>query len=153
MARMPKPWFDKERRVWKVTIGGRRFNLGKVKKAAMEEFHRLMRQPAKQKRVSSDSLAAVIDAFLEWVHKHRAPDTYEWYRYLLQRFVERYPDMTVSQLKPYHAQEWADSYDNLANVATKSSSLAQAVAFVGHQARLHRTQSDSESGAAGSAAP
>jgi hypothetical protein len=38
-------------------------------------------------------MAAIIDAFLEWVVHNRAPDTYEWYRYRLQRFIERYPNL------------------------------------------------------------
>lgn len=111
MARSPKPWFDKERKVWKVTINGQRHNLGEKKKQAMTEFHRLMQLPAERQRVSPQSLPAIIDAFLGWVEKHRAPDTYEWYRYRLQRFVERYPDMRVGDLRPYHVQEWADDFE------------------------------------------
>jgi len=37
-------------------------------------------------------LASVIDAYLEWVQKNRAAETYEWYRYRLQRFVLTYPE-------------------------------------------------------------
>jgi integrase len=111
MARMPKPWFDRERRVWKVTINGKRHNLGTNKKTAIVEFHRLMQLPAEHQRVSPQSLAALFDSFLAWVEKHRAPDTYEWYRYRLQRFVKRYPEMTIGELKVHHVQTWADSYD------------------------------------------
>lgn len=110
MARTPKPWFNKERKAWFVTINGKRHNLGKVKKQATAEFHRLMQQPDEHRKVSRQSLAAVIDAFLGWVETHRAPDTYEWYRYRLQRFIERHPDMRVDELRPFHVQEWADSY-------------------------------------------
>ena len=46
-----------------------------------EEFYRLMRQPAGQPKVSPKSVAAIVDAFLGWVQKHRSPHTYEWYRY------------------------------------------------------------------------
>ena len=42
--------------------------------------------------------------------KHRSPDTFEWYRYRLQRLCDRYPDMRVRNLRPYHVQEWVDSY-------------------------------------------
>lgn len=110
MARTPKPWFDSERNVWKVTINGRRHNLGKSKKAAMGEFHRLMAQPAK-KKVSTCSLPGIVDAFLQWVQKNRAPDTYEWYRYRLQRFIHKHPGLRLQDLRPYHVQNWVDDYE------------------------------------------
>ena len=38
------------------------------------------------------------------------PDTYEWYRYRIQRFIDRHPTLTVRALRPYHVETWADSY-------------------------------------------
>ena len=64
MARTPKPWFNRERQGWFVTINGVRHNLGKKKKQATAEFHRLMRQPAEHQRVSPQSLAALTTPFL-----------------------------------------------------------------------------------------
>ena len=87
MARRPKPWFWKARDGWYVTIGGTRHPLGQDKEEAYDRFYALMRQP-QQRKVPGDSLAAIIDAFLEWVSKNRSPDTYEWYRYRLQRFIK-----------------------------------------------------------------
>lgn len=107
MARRPKPWLRKSRG-WHVTINGKTHYLGQDKKEAFKKFYRLMKEPAVEK-VSSD-LASIIDAFLDWVSNHRSPDTFEWYRFRLQRFVNRYPRLTVSDLKPFHVQEWADSY-------------------------------------------
>ena len=66
-----------------------------------------MAQPAKR-AVVSDSLAAIIDAFLEWVSKNRSAETYEWYRYRLQRFIEHYPDLGAGELRPFHVETWAD---------------------------------------------
>lgn len=66
MARRAKPWFRKARGAWFVTVEGVQHNLGADKKEAFERFYQLMRQP--QKRVvSSQSLVAVVDAFLDWV--------------------------------------------------------------------------------------
>ena len=62
-------------------------------------------------QTSSDSLAATIDAFLEWTEKCRVPDTYEWNRYRLRRFIERYAHLRVGDLRPYHIQLWGDSYE------------------------------------------
>ncbi len=61
-------------------------------------------------------MAAIIDSYLDWCQKHRAPDTYEWYRYRLQRFVDCAPrDLRVTQLKPFHVQQWIDSYQGLSS--------------------------------------
>ncbi len=119
MARTPKPWFDNERKVWKVTIGGRRYNLGKDKKLAMEEFHRLMSQPVKRK-VLSHSLPGLIDSFLDWVHKHRSPDTYEWYRYRLQRFIDCHRELRIQDLRPFHVENWVDSYEGLSRTSRRN---------------------------------
>ena len=110
MARLPKPWYRAERKAWFVTINGVQHNLGPDKKDAQRRFHQLMREP-KSKRVSSLSLAAVIDEFLEWVQKNRSPANYEGYRYRLQRFITRYPDLGVDEVRPYHVEKWAGSYD------------------------------------------
>lgn len=110
MPRRPKPWFDKERDCWKVTISGKRHNLGSDKNAAFVEFHRLMTQPLERVPVSPQSLPGIVDVFLEWTSKHRSPDTYEWYRYRLQRFVDTYPNLPLQQLRVYHVENWVDDY-------------------------------------------
>jgi len=69
-----------------------------------------MRQPKKRQAVRTDSIPAIADAFLDWTAKHRAEDTYEWYRYRLQRFVEKYPDLRTDELRPYHVDNWVDDY-------------------------------------------
>lgn len=79
MARQPKPWFRKDRKSWFVTVNGHRHNLGPDKKEAFERFYALMRQPV-AKKISSESFAAIADAFLDWTQQHRSGDTYEWYR-------------------------------------------------------------------------
>ncbi len=112
MARRPKPWYREARGAWFVTLGGVQHNLGPEKKDAFDRFYELMRQPH-QVKVDSRSIVALIDAFLDWVQKHRSPDTYEWYRYRLQRFVEKHPTLTVTELKPFHVQKWVDSYPKL----------------------------------------
>jgi len=109
MPHFPKPFFKKGRGVWYVEIDRKQHNLGPDKDEAFRLYHQLMGQPHEQK-VASDSLAAIIDAFLEWVSKNRSPETYEWYRYRLQRFVDKYPDMRALDLRPFHVETWADDY-------------------------------------------
>lgn len=114
MARRPKPWFWKARRSWFVTLDGKRHNLGREKKAAHDHFHQLMSDPRKRV-IRTDSVLAIIDAFLDWCEKHRSPDTYEWYRYRLQRFADTYPDLTAGQLRPFHVQQWLDAMTGLSS--------------------------------------
>jgi len=110
MARRPKPGFRKARQAWFVTIAGVQHNLGPNKGEAYELFYQLMRQP-RDRRVSPHSLVAIIDEFLDWVQRHRSPESYEAYRYRLQRFAERYPNLSPGRLRPHHVEKWADSYD------------------------------------------
>ena len=88
--RFPKPWYRPSRGVWYVTIDGKQHNLGPDRDEALKRYQALMTQP-REKKVAADSLLAVIDSFLDWCEKHRAPDTYEWYHYRLQRFVAAIP--------------------------------------------------------------
>ena len=112
MAHFPKPFFRKPRKRWYVQLDGKQINLGPDKEAAFDRYHELMRErkhgtaPA----ATAESFAAIADHFLEWVKNNRSPDTYEWYRYRIQRFVDRYPDLLAAQIKPHHVETWADSY-------------------------------------------
>lgn len=106
MARQPKPWYRKDRKVWCVTINGQRHNLGPNKKAAMERFRALQRQPCRLK-VTTTSLVAIVDEFLDWVSRNRSEATFEWYRCRLQDFSDTYPGLYVEELKPHHVEKWA----------------------------------------------
>lgn len=111
MPHFPKPFFKKARGVWYVEIDRKQINLGSDKDEAFRQYHQIMATPQSEATAPSDSMVAIIDAFLEWTQRNRAPDTYEWYRQRLQRFVDCYPDMLVSQVRPFHLEEWIDQYD------------------------------------------
>lgn len=119
MARHPKPWFRYSRGAWFVTINGKQHNLGPDKQEAFKRFYSLMQQP-QATRALSESLPAIADSFLDWVQRNRAPDTFEWYRYRLERICQRYPNMRLSELKPFHVQEWVDSYPNLSRTSRRN---------------------------------
>ena len=57
MPREPKPWFWKQRGQWVVNIGRIRHYLGPDRKAAFEEFYRLMRRPPEKRNASTQSVA------------------------------------------------------------------------------------------------
>ena len=61
--------------------------------------------------VPSGSLLAIIDAFLDWCKKHRAPDTYEWYRSRLELVAQKHPHLRAADLRPFHVQQWIDAMD------------------------------------------
>ena len=87
MPHFPKPFFKKARGVWYVEIERKQVNLGPDRDEAFRRYYQLMTQPRPTK-VAADSVLGVIDAFLEWCSKHRAPDTYRWYHDRLQEFVQ-----------------------------------------------------------------
>jgi len=109
MPHFPKPFFKKARGLWYVEINRQQVNLGPDREAAFRQYHQLMMQPT-ERVVTTEMLPGIVDAFLEWVHKNRAADTYEWYRYRLQRLVLKYPDMKVQLLRPYHIEQWVDEF-------------------------------------------
>jgi integrase len=107
MPRHPKPWYRKGRG-WFIQRNGKQVFLGKKKPDAMSAYHWEMgRAPRAVQR--TDSVAQLVDAFLEWVQQNQAPDTYRWYLDRLQEFCCLYPDLRVSALQVYHVQQWLDS--------------------------------------------
>ncbi|MEZ5944369.1 MAG: tyrosine-type recombinase/integrase [Planctomycetaceae bacterium] len=114
MSRPNKPWFRKSNKTWYVWHDGRQVNLGKDKKAAHQKFYELMALPEAAPRpvvTKTISVAEVVDYFMEWTQQNRATDTYEWYRYRLERLCRRYPTLAAEDLKPFHVEQWASSYE------------------------------------------
>jgi integrase len=111
MPHYPKPFFRAPRGLWYVQIHGRQVNLGPDRDEAFRRYHDLMaRGPDEPESSIGDSAVSVLDAFLDWCQKHRAPRTYDWYRDYLQSFVRSIPrDLSVDLLKPIHVQQWVDS--------------------------------------------
>jgi integrase len=71
----------------------------------MGKFHELMSSPD-AKPVRSDSVAGILDSFLQWTAENRAEKTMKGYRDFCQSFLDKHPDLSVQVLKPYHIQEW-----------------------------------------------
>ncbi|MBM4089684.1 MAG: hypothetical protein FJ276_09690 [Planctomycetes bacterium] len=97
MNKFPKPWYRTQWGVWYVTLNGRQHNLGPNRAAAFRKYHELMRAPAA--KVSSDSVAAVLDAFLDWTEQNR-PKSYAWYRKHLQAFLSANPSLPLRGRTP-----------------------------------------------------
>ena len=111
MPQYPKPFFRAPRGLWYVQLDGKQVNLGPDRDDAFRRYHELMGRPrGAPGRAAGGSVVAVLDAFLDWCQKHRAPRTYDWYRDYLQSFARSIPrDLAVERLKPIHVQQWVDS--------------------------------------------
>jgi len=84
----------------------------------LDAFQRLLAQPkpGKQPVQRHHRLAVVVllDRFLKWVKANRADDTHRWYADRLQVFSENIPvDLLVTELKPFHVQQWLDGMRNV----------------------------------------
>jgi len=107
VARKSKgPWFWKERGEFVVNVRGKRHYLGEDREAAFDEWHRLCRE--KPEPVSTQTVWAVLDAYLDHAEANAAPATYEWYRYRLQLFKDALPNQPVHALKVYQFTDWLD---------------------------------------------
>ena len=107
MPHYPKPFFRAPRGLWYVQIHGRQVNLGPDRDEAFRRYHDLMaRGRDEPEPATGDAVVSVLDAFLDWCQKHRAPRTYDWYRDYLQSFARSIPrDLTVGRLRPIHVQQ------------------------------------------------
>ena len=73
--KFPKPWFRKGRG-WFVTLDGKQIKLGTKREAAFAEYRQLISlPPARRPTTTTISLVEIVEHFLEWTQKHRAPDT------------------------------------------------------------------------------
>lgn len=123
---VPKPFYRKSRDTWYVEVDGRQINLGKDRDAAFQRYHAIMAAPpeVRQAEVSGNGvglrLTELFDRFLDWVKQHRSPDTFVWYQYRLQRFADRFPELTIGQLRPFHVQEWVDSFPDHSPTTTRN---------------------------------
>lgn len=110
MPHSPKPFFKKSHQSWYVQLDGKQIRLGPDEAEAKRRFHALMAEGPKAPppaRSQSPALVDVFDHFLTFCRDQRAPDTYEWYRWRLQMFVDEVAArLTVEQLKPFHLDDW-----------------------------------------------
>jgi integrase len=114
MRHFPKPFFRSARKAWFVQVGDRQIKLAADKDEALARYHELMAKPSLPAVTQAEAqklVIIIVDEFLDWCEKHRAPDTYRWYKDRLNSFVATIdPALTADQLKPHHVQKWVDNY-------------------------------------------
>ncbi|MCH8243367.1 MAG: hypothetical protein IH897_12280, partial [Planctomycetes bacterium] len=122
--KFPKPWYRKSRRAWFVTFNGQQIKLATSKREALERYRKLLAEPPELQQESGDVpqeyVVGLIQRFMRSMRVELAPDTVEWYRFRLQRFVDflaqkRWDSLTVPEFEPYHVQEWVNCYSHLSN--------------------------------------
>lgn len=120
-VRRPEPFFRSQTRSWYVQIDGRQIPLGRDRKLAWSKYHELM--AAKPENCPGISVALLLDEFLEYVKKNRAPHTYVWYRHYVRSFVGFIgTTQRVSDLKKLHVTKWLD--DSFATLSPTSRNCA-----------------------------
>ena len=144
MAHHPKPFFKKSRGSWYVEINRKQIKLGPDREKAFQLYHQLMSQP-RQQPVSPELLVSVVDSFLDWVKKNRSPETFEWYRYRLQRLVDQYPELRAASLRPFHVEQWVDKQGDLSVTSKRNymRSIKCCMRWAARQGYLERNPIDS----------
>src|SRR3954467_14845435 len=150
MPHYPKPFFKRSHQCWYVQLAGRQVRLGPDEKAAHRHYHDLMAEGLKDepKPVATKTapaalrLVEIFDHFLTFCRDQRAPDTYEWYRWRLQMFVDEIASgLTVSQLKPFHLDDWFSRHPDWAS-GTKNGmcrAVQRALRWAERRGRIERS--------------
>jgi len=120
MPRPNKPWYRKSRKRWYVKIDGTCHNLGPNKREAMQKFHELMAEP--RHRAPTDSVVAILDAFVAWSYENRAPTTAKSYQLRCQSFADQFGDYRARELDARCVAEWLDQHPNW-NASTRHAAI------------------------------
>lgn len=128
MKKFPKPWFRPARGLWYVTLDGVQHNLGPDEQAAQSRYFELLaKRPTAvgRRATSSQTVASLIDDFLDWCQNHRAHRSYLWYQTRLQSFLLAIPpDLLVSELRPFHLTKWIDAHPAWNDTTRRGSLVA-----------------------------
>jgi integrase len=125
---VPEPYYKQSRDTWYVEIDGRQHSLGRHPEGAppprkgkkgkwntpqpiLDAYCRFMAERQDKAPLppepEGEDAASVIEKYLAWCCDHRAPATYEWYRWRLQLFADTLPDkrLPVPKLRHFHLDE------------------------------------------------
>jgi integrase len=107
-GRSPKPWFWKRRRIWCVTLGGRRVNLGADKDAAHRRFHALMagRGHAPPEPRRGLTVAELVGLYLADAGLRTKANTHRVVCSYLKPFGEHFGRSRASDLRPHQVDAW-----------------------------------------------
>lgn len=111
MARRPEPRWYASRGGWYAWIDGRQVSLA-VGKGGKEEawrcFHRLMLRRGESPPPDGIATVVLCDMLLDFVEEHRGRVTYEWYRWHLKKFCERFGRRSPEGISAAEVSRWLD---------------------------------------------
>lgn len=119
--RRPEPFWREQTRCYYVQLGKKQIRLDPDEKEAWRLYYELMAQPPGVRDTApvlskNPLVASILDEFLEWVKRHKAPRTYAWYRENIQKFLDGIPKgLTVADLKPFHVTKSMERFPHWAN--------------------------------------
>src|SRR5262249_46681946 len=117
MPHFPKPFYREPLGRWYVQIAKKQIPLGHdpkprrdrtgkpiPPKEVVEAYRGLIADKEKAvAEASSDLAVAIVDQFLGWVEKRKAPRTYEWYQRHLQDLADGLPKgLKATKIRPHH---------------------------------------------------
>ena len=102
---------------------------------AWERYHAVMAEHAKEATAAPPPsmpaggplVVEILDKYLGWCQKNRAPRTYDWYHDHIQSFLDALPaaaTLSVSDLKPFHVIEWTDKHPDWSPVYRRGAIVA-----------------------------
>jgi integrase len=114
MARKARPWFRRSDGWWYVCINGKQRRLAEGrnrKRAALQRWHELELEAAANPSIGSpdQTVASVIDAYLDHAKHDLDADTYARRTRYLQLFAEAHGFRLVKDCLPIHLTQWLDS--------------------------------------------
>src|SRR4051794_5270561 len=127
MPHVPRPFYRVPLKRWYVQLRGRQIPLGSEAKprrdkhgkpippqTVIDRYYELMAAKDESAApVASDLVVAIVDRFLDWVQRRKAPRTYEWYRRHLQNFARAIPrETTIGKLRPHHVTTIIDGRES-----------------------------------------
>jgi hypothetical protein len=115
-----EPFWRSDRKCYYFQVGTRQQRLSPDKDEAWRLWHEFMARPPAPAPVfkpGPDTQAIeILDAFLDWCQKHKAPRTYNWYRDFFQYLTRHIPStLKVAELKPFHLTQAMDAKPDWSN--------------------------------------
>ncbi|REK16565.1 MAG: hypothetical protein DWQ37_07575 [Planctomycetota bacterium] len=104
-------WLREQNQTYYCQIDGTQHKLGQDKKAAEDEYHRLMSDRASGVPLGTRTVREVLDAYWKWLQGNRSTETCKRREPVLKSFGLSIPaSLRVRDLRPYHVQRWVDGY-------------------------------------------
>jgi integrase len=115
-----EPFWRSERHCWFVYVAARQVRLSPDKDEAWRLWHEIMAKPPEPDRPIAPGpdihVIEILDAFLDWCQRNKAPRTYDWYRDFFRHFVSTLPSaLKVTDLKAYHLTQAMDARQDWSN--------------------------------------